>query len=114
MGSRPLPSPADPQHGSPMNDQDDPTQPSQPGDANGDALRNNAPEVEATEPVDRQAMPADAEATPRLPFPVVGIGASAGGLNAIIEFIAAMRPDSGMAFVFIQHLPPDHESMMAD
>ncbi len=50
----------------------------------------------------------------RLPFPVVGIGASAGGLDAIIEFLKALRPDTGMAFVFIQHLPPEHESMIAD
>src|SRR3712207_8165037 len=30
------------------------------------------------------------------------------------EFITAMRPDSGMAFVFIQHLPPERESLIAD
>src|SRR5687767_8953305 len=63
---------------------------------------------------DRQAQPVDAEQPPRLPFPVVGIGASAGGLEAIIEFLAAVPPDGGMAYVFIQHLPPDRESMLAD
>ena len=70
------------------------------------------PEPE-TQP-DRQAMPVDAEQPPRLPFPVVGIGASAGGLEAFTEFIREMRPDSGMAFVFIQHLPPERESMVAE
>jgi hypothetical protein len=30
------------------------------------------------------------------------------------EFVAAMRPDSWMAFVFIQHLPPERESLIAD
>jgi two-component system, chemotaxis family, CheB/CheR fusion protein len=63
---------------------------------------------------DRQAQPVDAEQPPRLPFPVVGIGASAGGLEAVGEFLDAMRPDSGMAFVLVQHLPPDRESMMAE
>jgi PAS domain S-box-containing protein len=63
---------------------------------------------------DRLAQPVDAEAPPRLAFPVVGIGASAGGLPAVTEFLTAMRADSGMAFVFIQHLSPDRESMMAE
>ena len=60
------------------------------------------------------AQPVDAEQPPRLPFPVVGIGASAGGLEAVGEFLDAMPPDSGMAFVLVQHLPPDRESMMAE
>src|SRR5262249_29282029 len=63
---------------------------------------------------DRMTMAVDHEAPPRLPFPVVGIGASAGGLEAMTEFVEAMRSDSGMAFVFIQHLPPERESMIAD
>lgn len=48
------------------------------------------------------------------PFPVVGIGASAGGLEALKSFFKAMPPDVGIAFVLIQHLDPTHESMMAD
>ncbi len=63
---------------------------------------------------DRLAQPIDAEQPPRLPFPVVGIGASAGGLEAVGELLGAMRPDGGMAFVLIQHLSPDHDSMMAE
>src|SRR4051794_36183676 len=63
---------------------------------------------------DRQAQPVDGEQPPRLPFPVVGVGASAGGLESFIEFLAALRQDSGMAFVFVQHLPPERESLMAD
>lgn len=63
---------------------------------------------------DRGAMPAQAEPPPRLPFPVIGIGASAGGLTAITEFLSRVRPDSGMAFVFIQHLPPTGDSMLAE
>jgi len=49
-------------------------------------------------------------------FPVVGIGASAGGLAAIEEFLAAMPSGEslGMAFVLVQHLDPDHKSMLLD
>jgi two-component system CheB/CheR fusion protein len=61
---------------------------------------------------DRQAQPVDVEEPPRLGFPVVGIGASAGGLESIMEFFSAMRPDSGMAFIIVQHLPPDRETMI--
>ena len=49
-------------------------------------------------------------------FPVVGIGASAGGLAAFEAFFSAMGPGSepGMAFVLVQHLAPDHKSMLAE
>lgn len=43
---------------------------------------------------------------------VVAIGASAGGLEAIQEFFRTMPPDSGLAFVVIQHLSPDYRSLM--
>ena len=46
------------------------------------------------------------------PFPVVGIGASAGGLEAFRELLDHLPVDTGMAFVFIQHLDPTHESML--
>lgn len=45
---------------------------------------------------------------------IVGIGASAGGLDAFKTFFANMPPDSGMPFVLVQHLSPDHKSMLAD
>lgn len=52
------------------------------------------------------------ELTPStLPFAVVGIGASAGGLQALKSFFEHMPADSGMAFVIILHLSPDHESV---
>ncbi len=49
-------------------------------------------------------------------FPIVGIGASAGGLSAFEAFFAGMPVDSdpGMAFVLVQHLAPDHKSILAD
>lgn len=46
-------------------------------------------------------------------IPVVGIGASAGGLNALEALLPAIRSDSGLAFVIVQHLDPDHESALA-
>lgn len=53
-------------------------------------------------------------ATPsRLCFPVVGLGASAGGLQALRRFLERMPPDSGMAFVVVLHLSPNHESNAA-
>lgn len=47
-------------------------------------------------------------------FPVVGIVASAGGLDAFKKFFSAMPADSGMAFVLIPHLDPSHESLMVE
>ena len=47
-------------------------------------------------------------------LPVVAIGASAGGLDALKKFFTAMSPDPGMAFVLVQHLDPTHESTLAD
>lgn len=50
----------------------------------------------------------------RAPKLVVGIGASAGGLQSLEKFFANMPEESGMAFVVIQHLSPDFKSMMAE
>ena len=47
-------------------------------------------------------------------FPVVGIGASAGGLDACRKLLASLPADNGMAFILIQHLDPTHESMMVE
>jgi two-component system, chemotaxis family, CheB/CheR fusion protein len=47
-------------------------------------------------------------------FPVIGLGASAGGLEALNTFFAALPPNTGMAFVVIQHLMPDHESILPE
>ena len=47
-------------------------------------------------------------------FFVVGIGASAGGLNALEEFFEQMPIDSGAAFVVVQHLSPDFKSLMKE
>ena len=57
------------------------------------------------------------ETSPRSPstrFPIVGIGASAGGLEAFIELLKHLPADTGMAFVLVQHLAPQHESMLTE
>ena len=45
---------------------------------------------------------------------IIGIGASAGGLEALQQFFDYMPSHSGMSFVVIQHLSPDYKSLMAD
>jgi len=58
-------------------------------------------------------LPVDAEG---VRFPIVGIGASAGGLAAFEAFFSGMpaQADSGMAFVLVQHLAPDHKSILVE
>ncbi len=79
--------------------------------ANKDAVPGPKPEP---------APPAQADAAPvpdsRWGFPIVGIGASAGGLAAFEAFFSGMPADAdtGMAFVLVQHLAPDHKSILAD
>jgi two-component system CheB/CheR fusion protein len=46
-------------------------------------------------------------------FPVVGVGASAGGLEAFTRLLQRLPADTGMAYIFIQHLAPKHPSMLA-
>ena len=47
-------------------------------------------------------------------FPIVGLGASAGGLEALEQFLKAVPPASGLAFVVVQHLDPAHESILEE
>jgi two-component system CheB/CheR fusion protein len=49
-----------------------------------------------------------------VPFPIVGIGASAGGLEAFRELLRDLPPDTGMGFVLVQHLDPEHDSVLPD
>ena len=48
------------------------------------------------------------------PMPVVGIGASAGGLEAFSKFLESIPPNLGMAYVYVQHLSPTHESLLPE
>src|SRR6266850_7886426 len=49
-----------------------------------------------------------------LPFSVVGIGASAGGFEAVVDLLAQLPNDLGMAVIIVQHLDPHHESRLPD
>ena len=47
-------------------------------------------------------------------FPIIGLGASAGGLEALEQFFRQMPADSGMGFVVVQHLDPSHVSILTE
>jgi two-component system CheB/CheR fusion protein len=51
---------------------------------------------------------------PQKAFPLVGVGASAGGLEAFTQLLAHLPQDTGMGFVLIQHLDPKHQSMLTE
>jgi hypothetical protein len=68
----------------------------------------NRPPPEAAAPAHPDGHPAGP------PFPVVGIGASAGGLEAFTELLESLSPDPGMAFLFVSHLDPHHKSHLTE
>src|SRR5438552_1990014 len=82
--------------------------------------RKSAPRRRPSQRRSDAAMPsaphADGPSEPleRTTFPVVGIGASAGGLEAFSQLLKELPADTGMAFVLIQHLDPTHESRLSD
>lgn len=55
-----------------------------------------------------------ADAPLRPSFPIVGVGASAGGLEAFTQFLQRLPPDTGLAFVLIQHLDRAHPSLLTE
>ncbi|MEO8138028.1 MAG: chemotaxis protein CheB, partial [Gemmatimonadota bacterium] len=61
-----------------------------------------------------QPPPAVADRDDRSPFPIVGIGASAGGLEALEGFLTNVPAHSGMAFVVVQHLDPTRKDLLAE
>jgi two-component system CheB/CheR fusion protein len=79
-------------------------------------ISDSAP-VAASRQTEYPALPAEAVLdVPQPAFPIVGIGASAGGLAAFEAFFSGMPADTdpGMAFVLVQHLAPDHKSILTD
>ena len=75
-----------------------------------------APGTSSAKPVE-QPLPVVADDSPEevvADFPIVGIGASAGGLEAFKHFFRACPADTGVAFVLIPHLDPDHKSLLVD
>jgi two-component system CheB/CheR fusion protein len=78
-------------------------------------LKSRRRQAKAARPrSDRRSAPAHGPPRDARDFPVVGIGASAGGLEACRKLLSALPAGNGMAFILIQHLDPTHESMMVD
>ncbi|MEY4569596.1 MAG: protein glutamate methylesterase CheB and methyltransferase CheR [Verrucomicrobiota bacterium] len=80
---------------------------------------NSAMDKKATQP--RRSKKPIPKANPEAPapqpsaaFPIVGIGASAGGLEALEQFLQRVPAGSGMAFVIVQHLDPTRKGLMAE
>jgi two-component system, chemotaxis family, CheB/CheR fusion protein len=84
-----------------------PVTPSRP-DAGG-AIRSGSSASSATDDVPDSAVVSGDES-----FPVVGIGASAGGLEAFAALLSALPSDTGMAFVVVSHLDPTHVSALPE
>jgi two-component system CheB/CheR fusion protein len=88
------------------------------------SVEQERPSLEEAEPGTPVQPPTEAEPAaeadlgigPVVGFPIVGIGASAGGLAAFEAFFSGMPADTdpGMAFVLVQHLAPDHKSILTD
>ncbi len=62
----------------------------------------------------KSASPAQSIGGQSAPVAIVGVGASAGGIEAFTAFLQAMPPGTGLGFVFIHHLSPNRESMLAE
>ena len=65
-------------------------------------------------PVASEAQDGSSQVTACAPFTIVGIGSSAGGLAAFTKLLQPLTIDSGMAFVFVQHLDPRHASQLVE
>src|SRR5262245_25910137 len=79
-------------------------------------MNRKKPPSKTSPPREKEASGADEpppDARPKR-FPVVGMGASAGGLEAFQSFFTHMPPDGGMAFVLVQHLDPAHGTLMPE
>src|SRR5712691_2163707 len=62
----------------------------------------------------KAAKPRNSSSPDVRPVSVVGIGASAGGLEAFEQLLRALANDTGLAFVLVQHLAPKYESMLSE
>ncbi|MDE2092837.1 MAG: PAS domain-containing protein [Burkholderiales bacterium] len=78
------------------------------------ARKRPEPRAAAKATTTAPAAVAPAAATPAGRFTIVGLGASAGGLEAFEQFFRAMPADSGMGFVLVQHLDPSHASILTE
>lgn len=79
-------------------------------------MSTSAIDAPVPEGVSQSATPSDAVSVPATgtPVPIVGIGASAGGLDPICELLAGVQPGSGAAYVVVQHLDPEHKALLPE
>ena len=77
-------------------------------------VANQPDEQNVPESIALPAIDPEQQNTVEAPFPIVGIVASAGGLEAFTELLHHLPIDTGMAFVLIQHLDPNHESLLTE
>ncbi len=66
-------------------------------------MNHRAPAKANSYPVQQREEP---QRSRRAPFPIVGVGASAGGLEAFTQLLKALPSRTGMAYVLVQHLDP--------
>jgi two-component system CheB/CheR fusion protein len=76
--------------------------------------KTNAPATSTDAAAAKAKAKAKANNAPTAGFPIVGIGASAGGLEAFEQFFRHVPPDCGMAFVLVPHLDPGHASLLTE
>lgn len=74
-------------------------------------MKNNS--AVTSKKIPRKSKAVKADLRPK-PFPIVGIGASAGGIKAFGTVLENLRPNLGMAYVLIMHLSPNHKSALAE
>ncbi len=88
---------------------------SKPSSTKSSASKSSAAVKSAVQDESAQAAQKKSLARPRLSIPpIVGIGASAGGLDALERFLSRVPDDSGIAFVVVQHLDPTHKGMLPE
>src|SRR5262245_27025299 len=77
-------------------------------------IKNNTAGIERKAQTAAARAPSPSKQTAPRPTSIVGVGASAGGLEAFDQLLAALPEDTGMAFVLVQHLAPKHESILSE
>ena len=75
------------------------------------SMNHRAPAKANSYPVQKREEPQQSR---RAPFPIVGVGASAGGLEAFTQLLKALPSRTGMAYVLVQHLDPTHEGALTE
>jgi two-component system CheB/CheR fusion protein len=77
------------------------------------SIASNAPRKKKVASV-RKVYPNSSARNEDRSFPIIGLGASAGGLEAIEQFLRHVPPKSGLGFVIVQHLDPTHKGLMVE